>query len=79
MLYGISERLSDRILNSLNPYFFGKCSTAPKLVTLIGSVELSLNPYFFGKCSTAVFITVAQWKEYGCVLILIFLENALRR
>ena len=40
------------------------------------STNLSLNPYFFGKCSTAPFVT----KEcvMNVVLILIFLENALR-
>ena len=37
----------------------------------------SLNPYFFGKCSTAEFKRSACQKEKQ-VLILIFLENALR-
>ena len=37
----------------------------------------SLNPYFFGKCSTARAIFSKQFKK-KVVLILIFLENALR-
>ena len=37
---------------SLNPYFFGKCSTAS--VELVNKKSANgLNPYFFGKCSTA--------------------------
>ena len=37
----------------LNPYFFGKCSTA--IIAKDGFIKdgLGLNPYFFGKCSTA--------------------------
>ena len=38
----------------------------------------SLNPYFFGKCSTAIQL-MAQSKFCANVLILIFLENALRQ
>ena len=40
-------------------------------------IELRLNPYFFGKCSTA---TKVIWLSdtLDSVLILIFLENALR-
>ena len=37
----------------LNPYFFGKCSTAGSLVSKKQNLRQSLNPYFFGKCSTA--------------------------
>ena len=77
----------------LNPYFFGKCSTAPSLKKRKNVVLLSLNPYFFGKCSTALKIknqmsekkakaenatTVQVATETVSVLILIFLENALR-
>ena len=63
--------------NGLNPYFFGKCSTAPSFTGGERYLSLRLNPYFFGKCSTALdgydtVITVTS------VLILIFLENALR-
>ena len=39
--------------------------------------EASLNPYFFGKCSTASVIWNATLLKV-IVLILIFLENALR-
>ena len=53
MLYGFLMELSIKSNNSsLNPYFFGKCSTAGKIELLV--------------------------KEEGVVLILIFLENALR-
>ena len=36
----------------LNPYFFGKCSTAP-MNEVVNIFCKGLNPYFFGKCSTA--------------------------
>ena len=39
--------------------------------------NVSLNPYFFGKCSTAGVI-ITQCNKDRQVLILIFLENALR-
>ena len=53
MLYGgtIVNKTYDNV-NGLNPYFFGKCSTAGDILEL-DSVDTSLNPYFFGKCSTA--------------------------
>ena len=38
----------------LNPYFFGKCSTASLFSYIRGCCRRSLNPYFFGKCSTAI-------------------------
>ena len=64
--------------NSLNPYFFGKCSTAStKSVHNVPYVRC-LNPYFFGKCSTADDEAYQRMQE-DVVLILIFLENALRR
>ena len=62
---------------SLNPYFFGKCSTA-YLQSESRRQRRGLNPYFFGKCSTAT----TERNHFGLepqVLILIFLENALRR
>ena len=57
----LRRRLSSVIANDeagLNPYFFGKCSTAieDKVFDLIEKTRL--NPYFFGKCSTALNITV---------------------
>ena len=61
----------------LNPYFFGKCSTA----RMQEDVDMwrwdSLNPYFFGKCSTALYDAYIDGIKLD-VLILIFLENALR-
>ena len=39
---------------------------------------MSLNPYFFGKCSTASLME-HQLRMLTIVLILIFLENALRQ
>ena len=62
---------------SLNPYFFGKCSTAKRRLATEGYSSGSLNPYFFGKCSTAT-QNVPQPHYVEGVLILIFLENALR-
>ena len=50
----------DGTQNGLNPYFFGKCSTARGLKVRFVSVEESLNPYFFGKCSTADIIRVIE-------------------
>ena len=38
---------------------------------------VSLNPYFFGKCSTAGAFSKGK-DRFAYVLILIFLENALR-
>ena len=38
----------------LNPYFFGKCSTASCNFKNAILLLLCLNPYFFGKCSTAL-------------------------
>ena len=53
MLYGPWPSYPNIIaLKRLNPYFFGKCSTAASN-ELVGRVRDSLNPYFFGKCSTA--------------------------
>ena len=65
------------VQHCLNPYFFGKCSTAynEKLKYII--MEKSLNPYFFGKCSTATEKSFHSLRMCR-VLILIFLENALR-
>ena len=40
--------------------------------------QRSLNPYFFGKCSTAMGKPCASQRRRH-VLILIFLENALRQ
>ena len=37
----------------LNPYFFGKCSTALISDDVKRKCKYGLNPYFFGKCSTA--------------------------
>ena len=37
----------------LNPYFFGKCSTAELISDDVKRKCKCLNPYFFGKCSTA--------------------------
>ena len=70
-----AETVSDVV--GLNPYFFGKCSTA----LIAGGAQPgvnSLNPYFFGKCSTASNDALAL-SCYRSVLILIFLENALRQ
>ena len=63
--------------DSLNPYFFGKCSTAFNVIQRENVAGMSLNPYFFGKCSTAQ-QNKRKTKGGGGVLILIFLENALR-
>ena len=63
---------------SLNPYFFGKCSTAHISMQRNGAIENSLNPYFFGKCSTAG-NKIHNKAQKLPVLILIFLENALRQ
>ena len=77
--------------HGLNPYFFGKCSTALKLFYILRVIK-GLNPYFFGKCSTArvkssirVFCRFKGGQpvedpksKAERVLILIFLENALR-
>ena len=46
------QHLSLQVL-SLNPYFFGKCSTARSLINREYNFTECLNPYFFGKCSTA--------------------------
>ena len=62
----------------LNPYFFGKCSTAFSMFCTIIRINKGLNPYFFGKCSTAVSWGRDCNLSYS-VLILIFLENALRQ
>ena len=51
MLYGAKDGGTYRGL-SLNPYFFGKCSTAEECIANVTGYK-SLNPYFFGKCSTA--------------------------
>ena len=64
------------LVSSLNPYFFGKCSTANSETNLTDLLNC-LNPYFFGKCSTAVRKNSQRQKDFR-VLILIFLENALR-
>ena len=40
-------------------------------------IKRGLNPYFFGKCSTA-FAYCYNLHNFNKVLILIFLENALR-
>ena len=69
--------IQSRVLR-LNPYFFGKCSTADTLFSDLGVLYNRLNPYFFGKCSTAVKYIVSAM-VLNAVLILIFLENALRR
>ena len=43
------------LLNCLNPYFFGKCSTACSVYLQRYPYGVwCLNPYFFGKCSTAI-------------------------
>ena len=63
-------------MQCLNPYFFGKCSTASGPSVEINAFNKGLNPYFFGKCSTAA--KNPRTGEMGTVLILIFLENALR-
>ena len=130
MLYGQTEnQFIKNVTLSLNPYFFGKCSTAlikrcsflkkvyivliliflenalrPKkenitvfkiaivliliflenALRLIAKLDLiglglaCLNPYFFGKCSTAYNGNYVKLVIEECVLILIFLENALR-
>ena len=45
---------------SLNPYFFGKCSTAKNSIKFKKLRNMSLNPYFFGKCSTAAIIALQK-------------------
>ena len=78
MLYGHKVMKGKiELLVSLNPYFFGKCSTARRLDGY-DTVITGLNPYFFGKCSTAVLSQLGGLYD-AYVLILIFLENALRR
>ena len=48
-----SEKGANGVINyRLNPYFFGKCSTAAQVINQVTEV-FRLNPYFFGKCSTA--------------------------
>ena len=55
MLYDLTTaRAIKKSFKSLNPYFFGKCSTTHE--NMFCKDGLSLNPYFFGKCSTT-FIT----------------------
>ena len=49
--YGYRDSWWNR--SCLNPYFFGKCSTASKDTYIVSLNVPSLNPYFFGKCSTA--------------------------
>ena len=79
MLYGSHEKLvSVKSVSSLNPYFFGKCSTALLGGNGLKKGETSLNPYFFGKCSTALTNLKTTNQLLKTVLILIFLENALR-
>ena len=54
MLYGKDNKISWLIIAiCLNPYFFGKCSTAVQEKVMHVEKTKSLNPYFFGKCSTA--------------------------
>ena len=54
MLYGKMLKNSvKRMASGLNPYFFGKCSTAVPSYTAKKPRTGGLNPYFFGKCSTA--------------------------
>ena len=78
MLYGKpSEYIINNKAYGLNPYFFGKCSTAISYSSEMVSMMSSLNPYFFGKCSTAAHEHAYLW-WWAYVLILIFLENALR-
>ena len=50
---------------SLNPYFFGKCSTAAYNGDLVLNMSTGLNPYFFGKCSTANSIKLCTVKLRG--------------
>ena len=55
MLYGLKVRFVNvEETKCLNPYFFGKCSTAKLGTERAIKMSLSLNPYFFGKCSTAI-------------------------
>ena len=54
MLYGdFTDDVCRTVYGGLNPYFFGKCSTARNLIEEKLENRRSLNPYFFGKCSTA--------------------------
>ena len=65
MLYGPSIlRGYGEMEKSLNPYFFGKCSTAHKKKVRTKTTKC-LNPYFFGKCSTAKvrFVSVEETKS----------------
>ena len=81
MLYGTVQhsKIWLRFMACLNPYFFGKCSTATVLESDTLFSDLGLNPYFFGKCSTALKGMIQLVNEANGVLILIFLENALRQ
>ena len=54
MLYGINVLLHNVLtIVCLNPYFFGKCSTAYLVDDEFVKPNNCLNPYFVGKCSTA--------------------------
>ena len=54
MLYGLKAFWEENWnKTSLNPYFFGKCSTAITGYKKDPDDDC-LNPYFFGKCSTAI-------------------------
>ena len=78
MLYGYFEqRKGGVVISSLNPYFFGKCSTAhgnrnnteiPRRVLILIFLENALRQG----------IVVQKYYIIYHVLILIFLENALR-
>ena len=65
MLYGVSRfELYTNEADSLNPYFFGKCSTAGMIQIVNESSGDGLNPYFFGKCSTAM----CYRSSVGCMM-----------
>ena len=53
MLYGWAQIPRKHARGCLNPYFFGKCSTAAAETVSTVVEPKCLNPYFFGKCSTA--------------------------
>ena len=78
MLYGLILSFVIALgVNSLNPYFFGKCSTAAAEAAVCFWEVIVLILIFLENALRHCFMLLGR-SAYHKVLILIFLENALR-
>ena len=79
MLYGLAAMAKFQAkTSSLNPYFFGKCSTATLAQVLAYTLTVVLILIFLEN-ALRLDVSLVDVQSTANVLILIFLENALRQ